>query len=112
MSSQYFKKEVIITEAVHPRHHPNATQHPDDRLEVVTTKYTPISNPNPGKNDLTIVLMHANGFHTELYEGFLDEIILSSSSASFKIRAIYAFQCVNQGSSGLRNEEKLGDRCK
>lgn len=48
---------------VFPRGHPRCTQSPSDRLEVVVRKYSPWSNPCPAIGDVTLVLMHANGFH-------------------------------------------------
>ena len=112
MSAKYFKKEVIVTDAAYPRQYPRSTINPDDRLELVINKFTPLSNPNPGKNDLSIVYAHATGFQAELYEGLMDDIFVLSQSSSFKIRAIYAFQAVQHGASGVRNEKKLGDTCK
>lgn len=63
--------------------------------------------------------MHANGFHKvkikelswrqELYEPFFDGILERSNRSVFGIRAIWAFDIVNQGASGVRNESKLGD---
>lgn len=48
---------------VFPRGHPRVTLSPHDRLDVVVNKYSPKSNPNPKTGDVTLILLHANGFH-------------------------------------------------
>jgi hypothetical protein len=45
----------------------------------------------------------------ELYEPFFDAILERSGKAGFRIRAIWAPDIANQGASGVRNENKLGD---
>jgi hypothetical protein len=81
-------------------------------------KYSPRSNPTPTTGDVSLVLLHANGFHKvqpagklmqELYEPFFDALLDQSTSAGFRIRAIWAPDFSHQGASGVRNEDKLGD---
>jgi len=44
-----------------------------------------------------------------LYEPFFDAILERSAAAGFRIRTIWAQDIANQGASGVRNENKLGD---
>ena len=45
----------------------------------------------------------------ELYEPFFDAILERSERAGLRVRAIWAPDVWNQGASGVRNEENLGD---
>jgi hypothetical protein len=63
MSLNKFNIETLVFPGVFPRGHPRCTQKPTDRLEVVVNKYSPRSNPNPKTGDVSLVLLHANGFH-------------------------------------------------
>ena len=63
MSLNKFNLEALVFPGVFPRGHPRCTQKPTDRLEVVVNKYSPRSNPNPKTGDVSLVLLHANGFH-------------------------------------------------
>jgi hypothetical protein len=88
-------------------------------LEVVVKKYVPRNNPNPTTGDVSLVMLHANGFHKvwslvavlmqELYEPFFDAVLEQSEHAGFRIRAIWAPDIAQQGASGVHNENKLGD---
>jgi len=63
MSTANFVVETLTFRGVYPRGHPRITLHPTDRLEVVVNKYSPRSNLEPRRGDVSIVLLHANGFH-------------------------------------------------
>ena len=63
MGSQNFIVETLVFPAVYPREFRRCTQSPKDRLEVVVNRYTPRTNPAPKTGDVTLVLLHANGFH-------------------------------------------------
>ncbi len=63
MSGKNFKIETLVFPGVFPRGHPRCTQKPTDRLEVVVNKYSPRNNPEPKVGDVSLVLLHANGFH-------------------------------------------------
>jgi hypothetical protein len=63
MSLNKFNIETLVFPGVFPRGHHRCTQKPTDRLEVVVNKYSPQSNPNPKTGDVSLVLLHANGFH-------------------------------------------------
>jgi len=121
MSAINFNVETLVYPGVFPRGHPRCTQKPTDRLEIVVNKYVPRNNPQAKTGDVTLILLHANGFHKvhslkldradgkELYEPFFDAILEKSGKAGFRIRAIWAQDIANQGASGVRNEDKLGD---
>ena len=63
MSTKNFVVETLVFPGVFPRGHPRITLSPDDRLDIVVNKYSPKSNPNPKTEDVTLILLHANGFH-------------------------------------------------
>ncbi|OLL26362.1 Peroxisomal membrane protein LPX1 [Neolecta irregularis DAH-3] len=110
MSSSLFKVASLTFPASFPRECSNCTRTPDDRLSIAVKKYTPLNNPYPGRNDVSFVVAHANGIHKELYEPFLDELLARSEHLGFKIRNVWAMDAVNQGESGVLNEDTLGDQ--
>jgi len=63
MSTANFVVETLVFPGVFPRGHPRVTLSPNDRLDIVVNKYSPKSNPNPKTGDVTLILLHANGFH-------------------------------------------------
>jgi len=63
MSREHFIVEELVFPGVFPRGHRRCTQSPSDRLEVVVNRYTPRWNTSPQTGDVTLVLLHANGFH-------------------------------------------------
>ena len=63
MSAENFVVETLTFPGVSPRGHPRVTQSPNDRLEIVVNRYSPKINPNPKTGDVTLILLHANGFH-------------------------------------------------
>jgi len=66
MSSKNFIVETLVFPGVYPRGNRRCTQSPADRLEVVVNRYTPRNNPSPKTGDVTLILLHANGFHKVL----------------------------------------------
>ena len=73
MSAANFRVETFVYPGVFPRGHPRCTQKPTDRLEIVVNKYTPKSNPSPGTGDVTLILLHANGFH-EIFSPYFSDV--------------------------------------
>ena len=63
MSAESFIVETTVFDGVYPRSLPRATRSPHDILQIVVNKYTPKNNPNPHVGDVSITLLHANGFH-------------------------------------------------
>ena len=63
MSANNFVVETLVFPGVFPRGLPRITLSPTDRLDIVVNKYSPKSNPNPKTGDVTLILLHANGFH-------------------------------------------------
>jgi len=106
-----FKSTSLTFPASFPREYPQCTQRPDDRLNICVKIHTPLNNPNPGKNDVSFILAHANGFCKELYEPFVDELLARLENLGLKVRNVWAMEFVNQGASGILNEGKLGEGC-
>jgi hypothetical protein len=71
MSAKTFVVENLVFPGVFPRGHPRCTQTPNDRLEIVLNKYVPKNNPNPKVGDVSLILLHANGFHKVFIQGTL-----------------------------------------
>ncbi|OLL24569.1 Peroxisomal membrane protein LPX1 [Neolecta irregularis DAH-3] len=110
MSLLAFETTSFIFPAAYPREFKRCTQSPEDRLTIAVKRYTPLNNPYPGRNDVSFVVAHANGFHKELYEPFLDELLARSEHLGFKIRNVWAMDAAHQGESGVLNEYTLGDQ--
>ena len=53
---------------------------------------------------MNVVLAHANGFAKELYEPFIEHLLVDQV-----IEAVFIHDVVCQGYSGLQNKDKLGD---
>ncbi|KAK9468931.1 alpha/beta-hydrolase [Lipomyces arxii] len=109
-----FAESVFVIEsrlftAVHPRSDKRAVQHPQDKLQVAGKIYTPRNNLIPTQGDVTLVAAHANGFGKELYEPLFISLLEQLEKRGIKIRSILITDVVNQGESGVINENKLGD---
>lgn len=76
---------------------------------MAVKQYTPLSNTSPIPGDITIIAAHANGFPKELYEPLWDELLKRCQQFGFGIRGIWIADVVNQGSSSVLNEDKLGN---
>lgn len=109
MSENKFKRRDHQTPCQHIRGYLRATVNEDDVLHLSVRQYTPLSNPSPGPNDITIIAAHANGFGKELYEPLWDDLHDHLSSVGIQIRQILIADIANQGDSGLLNREKLGN---
>lgn len=68
MSAKNFVVETLVFPGVFPRGHPRCTQSPNDRLDIVVNKYSPRTNLVPVTGDVSLILLHANGFHKVLNE--------------------------------------------
>ncbi|KAK6347639.1 hypothetical protein TWF718_005478 [Orbilia javanica] len=80
----------------------------NEKLQLVANCYRPLSNPNPGPGDLTILAAHGNGFHKELYEPFFENLVQEYEKKGARIRSIWIADFHSQGDSGVLNERKLG----
>ncbi|KAF8418039.1 Alpha/beta hydrolase family-domain-containing protein [Tirmania nivea] len=95
--------------AAFPREYPRATLSPDIPLRLSLKQYTPNNQPSfPG--DVTLIVAHGNGFHKELYEPFLDDLLAlaHTSTFPFRIRSVWALDAANQGASDI-HEALLGE---
>ncbi|KAH7017229.1 Alpha/beta hydrolase family-domain-containing protein [Ilyonectria destructans] len=109
MASQFRIVEHVVN-CSHTREYVGATAHGDDDLPKLAVKqYIPLNNGEPRPGDVTIIGAHANGFPKELYEPLWDDLQKRAASYGFRIRAIWAADCWNQGSSGIFNERILGN---
>ena len=66
MSATNFLIETLIFPGVFPRGLPRSTQSPNDRIDIVVNKYSPRNNLDPDIGDVSLILLHANGFHKVL----------------------------------------------
>ncbi|KAL4948180.1 Alpha/beta hydrolase family-domain-containing protein [Aspergillus filifer] len=108
-SSFPFTIEEHVIEAQHVREYPRATNPREaGALKLVLKKYTPTSNPNPSKNDLTIIGAHGSGYPKEMYEPIWEGVYRMLSQNDIRIRAIWIADAVNQNASGALNEGALG----
>ncbi len=111
MSSHLFHSTTHILPAQHIREYPNATAtHTQEAVFKLAIKhYTPISNPQPSPNDITIIAAHALGFPKELYEPLWDDLLTQSERHGFGIRGIWIADSAHEGASGVLNENLMGD---
>ncbi|PYI34276.1 toxin biosynthesis protein [Aspergillus indologenus CBS 114.80] len=84
-------------------HHAVKTAKP---LQLAIKKYIPFNNLNPSRDDISIIAGHANGIPKECYEPLWDELLRTFNG---RIKAIWFADCSNQGTSGVLNEDNLGD---
>ncbi|TVY78130.1 Abhydrolase domain-containing protein mpaH [Lachnellula suecica] len=109
MSSVFQIKEHTL-ECQHIREYARATAiSQEDVLHLAIKQYIPLDNPEPHIGDLTIIGGHANGFPKELYEPLWEDLHARSKSNGFRIRSIWIADVAQQGSSGVLNEELLGN---
>ncbi len=94
----------------HIREYPNATQNrQEDVFQIAIKQYVPIRDSEPGKDAVTIIGGHANGFPKEMYEPLWDELLQRSREQGFEIRGVWIADTSNSGVSGVLNECIQGD---
>ncbi|KAJ5692232.1 hypothetical protein N7462_001655 [Penicillium macrosclerotiorum] len=108
MSSPFHISEHVI-DAQHIRENSRATATPNAPLKLCIKKYTPIDNLTPKPGDVTFVASHGTGLPKEVYEPLWEELFARSKQDGFRIRAIWIADSVNQGASGILNEQHLGN---
>ncbi|RAK94893.1 alpha/beta-hydrolase [Aspergillus ibericus CBS 121593] len=106
MSLSQFRiiEHTVPCESIREYHHAVKTDSPP--LQLAIKQYIPLSNPNPGPDDITIIAGHANGIPKECYEPIWDELV---ALTNVKIKSIWFADCAHQGASGVLNEQILGD---
>ena len=68
MSSSLFRIDEHVLPGQHIRGYPHSTAgEQEDTIYISIKQYTPISNPNPQRGDITIIGGHANGFPKVIY---------------------------------------------
>ncbi|CAG8982712.1 hypothetical protein HYALB_00000993, partial [Hymenoscyphus albidus] len=109
MTSSFQITEHII-ECQHIREYPRALANSqDDVLHLAVKQYTPLDNLEPQDGDVTIIGAHANGFPKELYEPLWEDLHAQSKKNGVRIRSIWISDVAHQGTSGVLNENLLGD---
>ena len=112
MSSHYFRSTTHTLPAQHIREYPHATATANTQeavFKIAIKQYTPISNPHPAPNDITIIAAHALGLPKELYEPLWDDLLAQSEKHGFGIRGIWIADSAHEGASGVLNEDLMGD---
>ncbi|KAI9038256.1 alpha/beta-hydrolase [Aspergillus affinis] len=104
-----FKITEHVIDSQYIREYPHSTATQDAPLKLAIKKYAPIDNPNPLPGDVTIIAAHGTGFAKELYEPLWEDLLARSKQDGYRIRAIWMADAVNQGASGILNEEHLGN---
>lgn len=112
MSTHHFSVQQHLVPAQHIRNYAKSlAKSQEDVLNLVVKQYTPHGyRPRPG--DVTIISGHASGFPKELYEPVWDALYDYASrqgDRGFRIKSIWVADVVNQGDSGVLNENKLGN---
>ncbi|PWY93905.1 toxin biosynthesis protein [Aspergillus sclerotioniger CBS 115572] len=106
MSSSQFRviEHVIPCQSVREYHHAVRTDSPP--LQLAVKEYVPLDDSEPASDGVTIIAGHANGIPKECYEPIWNELV---ALKGVKIKGIWFADCVNQGASGVVNEDVLGD---
>jgi hypothetical protein len=110
MSVQYYHSEVRDIPGQHIREYANGTSSSqEDVLKIAVKHYVPKQPASSGNNGITILACPGLGLSKELYEPLWDELYLySTKRKTFTIRSIWIADFVNQGASGVINEDVLG----
>ena len=80
----------------------------ENRLRLHAKQYVPLSNQSPQPGDVTIIGAVANSFPKETAEPYWDDLYEGLKAKGKRIRSIWIADPVNQGQSGVLNEEILG----
>lgn len=110
MSEENFECITHIVPGQHIRQYARGTaERQEDELKLVVKQYKPRYTKSRNPTAVTIIGCHASGFPKELYEPVWDELFKrTKSDESFAIRNIWIADVVNQGASGVLNENTLG----
>lgn len=80
----------------------------ENELKLHVKQYIPNTNLTPRPGDVTIIGAVANAFPKEMMEPLWDEFEESMRARGRAIRGIWIADPVNQGESGVLNEEVVG----
>ncbi|KAK5111776.1 hypothetical protein LTR62_004696 [Meristemomyces frigidus] len=96
--------------AQHIREYARGTRNCEEAVLYLEAKqYIPLSNPEPGPDDVTILASAGIGFPKELYEVLFEHLLTAANHLRWRIRSIWIVDASNQGASGVLNERILGD---
>lgn len=94
----------------HIRHYAGGTRNGDEDVQYLEVKqYTPLTNPNPSKGDITIIGTCAVSFPKEMYEPQWEALLSHFNRHGLRIRSIWAVDKSDHGGSGILNENTQGD---
>ncbi len=110
MSRAYFDVETFTVPGQHVREYRNSTAScAPEELRLAVKCYRPKYHQAPQAGDVTVLACTGIGLAKELHEPVWDELYhFTLAGSSFKIRAIWIADFVNQGASAMLNEGKLG----
>ncbi|OTA38214.1 hypothetical protein BTJ68_01627 [Hortaea werneckii EXF-2000] len=109
MSASKFSVREHVLPTSHIREYPHATSgDQEDVLQLAVKQYTPRRKVQ-AETTITIIGGHANGFPKELYEPLWDELLERLQAKGIAIGNIFIADVAHQGTSGVLNEEKLGN---
>ncbi|KAI6798278.1 toxin biosynthesis protein-like protein [Hortaea werneckii] len=109
MSASKFSVREHVLPTSHIREYPHATSgDQEDVLQLAVKQYTPRRKVQ-AKTTITIIGGHANGFPKELYEPLWDDLLERLQAKDVAIGNIFIADVAHQGTSGVLNEEKLGN---
>ncbi|KAK5168225.1 uncharacterized protein LTR77_006794 [Saxophila tyrrhenica] len=106
----YFNVQEHRIPTTHIREYPRAlADDQDDVLQLAVKQYTPKESKGISQQAVTCIGAHANGFPKELYEPLWDELYSRLRETNIYISSIWIADVAHQGTSGVLNEEKLGN---
>ena len=110
MSTSFFDIESHVISTQYVREYPAATaEDQEDELQLCVKQYTPLRTNPSIRHPITIIGAHANAFPKELYEPLWDDLLNQLETSGVAIKSIYIADVAHQASSGILNEDKLGN---
>lgn len=118
MAGSFEVKERVF-QGQHIREYPNALAHSQEDAVLLHAKQyipRPESRPSPRRDPtsprddgLTIICFHANGYHKELYEPLLDELLAQLHRHKVRVHSIWMPDQAYMGASRSLNAQILGN---
>ncbi|KAF7193496.1 Abhydrolase domain-containing protein mpaH [Pseudocercospora fuligena] len=110
-SSSPFEIREHTFQGQHIREYPGALANQEDAVWLHAKSYTPREVASGEvKGQLTIVGLHANGFHKEIYEPFLEYLYnFLKTKHGLVVGSIWFADQFNQGQSAVINDGVLGN---
>lgn len=110
MGSSYSTVTEHTFEGQHIREHPEAlVRSQEDALQAHVKEYVPTGAAPDSLGDVTTVGFHANGIHKETYQPFWEDLVQALRQTGVGVRSIWVADQASSGTSGVLNEQKLGN---